>query len=115
MSDRASIFEKPKTAIDLSGFAPRSDQETRPKPEDLEQLTRGSKFRSREGVETEPEPVRVQQRRRRTGRNVQFNIRATQQVIDEYKAISEEMDWPDGLTLEKALRALKRELAGQKT
>jgi hypothetical protein len=113
MSERASIFDKPKPAIDVSGFAPRSDSEVRPRPEDLEQLTRGSKFRSREGAEPDPAPARVQQRRRRTGRNVQFNIRATQQVIDEFKALSEEMDWPDGLTLEKALRALKRELEGQ--
>jgi hypothetical protein len=108
MSGRASIFEKPKPKVDVSGFAPRAEAEARPRPEDLEELTRGSKFRSREG--TEPEPVRVHQRRRRTGRNVQFNIRATQQVIDEFKALSEEMDWPDGLTLEKALAARKREM-----
>ena len=56
---------------------------------------------------------RVQQRRRRTGRNVQFNIRATQQVVDEFKALSEAQDWPDGLTLEKALGALKREMAAK--
>lgn len=108
MSGRASIFGK--QPIDVTGFAPRSDAETRPKPEELDELTRGSKFRSREGAEMEPAPVRVLQRRRRTGRNVQFNIRATQQVIDAFKALSEEMDWPDGLTLEKALGALKREL-----
>ena len=109
MSQRASIFEKPK--LDITGFAPRTDEPARPLAEELDQLTAGSKFRSREGVQ--PEVSRVQQRRRRTGRNVQFNIRATQQVIDEFKALSEQMDWPDGLTLEKALVALKAALAGQ--
>lgn len=111
MSDRASIFEKPK--LDIDSFAPRTDDTARPPPEQLEELTRGSKFRSREGAEPPPVVTRVQQRRRRTGRNVQFNIRATQEVIDDFKALSEEMDWPDGLTLEKALQALKDLLAGQ--
>jgi hypothetical protein len=109
MSLRASIFERPK--LDVSGFAPKTDAAARPLPEQLDELARGSAFRSREIVEREQ--GRVQQRRRRTGRNVQFNIRATQQVVDEFRALSEEKDWPDGLTLEKALRALKRELAGQ--
>ncbi len=109
MSQRASIFEKPK--LDIAGFAPRTDERARPLPEELDQLTAGSKFRSREGAE--PEVTRVQQRRRRTGRNVQFNIRATQEVIDEFKALSEHMDWPDGLTLEKALAALKAAMARQ--
>jgi hypothetical protein len=110
MSGRASIFERPK--LDISSFAPRSNDEDRPPPEQLDQLTRGSKFRSREIAEVQ-QANRIQQRRRRTGRNVQFNIRATQQVIDEFKALSESQDWPDGLTLENALRALKREIAGK--
>jgi hypothetical protein len=106
MSGRASIFEKP--TLDISGFAPRTDDARRPQPAQLDELTRGSKFRSREGVE--PEATRIQQRRRRTGRNVQFNIRATQQVIDDFKALSEQMDWPDGLTLERALEALREKI-----
>lgn len=109
MSDRASIFDKPK--LDISGFTPRTDDSDRPPPDQLDALTQGSKFRSREA--SNPEPTRIQQRRRRTGRNVQFNIRATQEVIDEFKLLSEAKDWPDGLTLEHALAALKRELAGQ--
>jgi hypothetical protein len=106
MSERASIFG-PK--LDIGGFAPRTENEARPNAEQLDELSRESKFRSREGAT--PAPVRVEQRRRRTGRNVQFNIRATQQVIDEFKAISEAQDWPDGLTLERALQALKREMS----
>jgi hypothetical protein len=69
-------------------------------------VTRGSKFQSRDGGKA----ARIQQRRRRTGRNVQFNIRATQKVVDGFKALSEEENWPDGLTLERALAALKREM-----
>jgi len=106
MSGRASIFDKP--TLDVSGFAPRTDDVHRPQPAQLDELTRGSKFRSREGVESEP--PRIQQRRRRTGRNVQFNIRATQQVIDDFRALSEQMDWPDGLTLERALEALQEKM-----
>jgi hypothetical protein len=106
MSGRASIFEKP--TLDTSGFAPRTGDVHRPQPAQLDEFSKGSKFRSREGVE--PAPTRVQQRRRRTGRNVQFNIRATQQVIDDFKALSEKMDWPDGLTLERALEALREKI-----
>lgn len=106
MSDRASIFAKPP--LDIAGFSPRVESDRHPPPDELDELTRGSKFRSREAL---PEPVRApEQRRRRTGRNVQFNIRATQAVIDEFKSISERQDWPDGLTLERALEALKRGL-----
>jgi len=108
MPERASIFENPK--LDIASFEPRTNEQIRPLPEQLDQLTAGSKFKSREGAE--PELSRIQQRRRRTGRNVQFNIRATQQVIDEFKALSEHMAWPDGLTLERALAALKQEMAG---
>lgn len=108
---RASIFERPK--LDVASFAPRTNEQVRPPPEELEQLTAGTKFKSREGAQ--PEASRVQQRRRRTGRSVQFNIRATQQVIDAFRALSERMDWPDGLTLEKALAALEQEIAGQGT
>lgn len=114
MPDRASIFQK--SALDISGFSPRTGSDERPAPEQLDELTRGSKFRSRETLDQPrelAEPHRApEQRRRRTGRNVQFNIRATQAVIDEFKSISERQDWPDGLTLERALEALKRELAG---
>jgi hypothetical protein len=113
MSDRASIFQK--SALDIGSFGLRTGPDERPAPEQLDELTRGSKFRSRETVDQPreiAEPHRVsEQRRRRTGRNVQFNIRATQAVINEFKSISERQDWPDGLTLERALEALKRELA----
>ncbi len=107
---RASIFEQPK--LDVAGFAPRGDAPARPQPEQLDTLTRGSKFRSREGEGAAASPIatRAPQRRRRTGRNVQFNIRATQEVIDAFKALSEAMDWPDGLTLERAVAALQRTL-----
>lgn len=107
MSERASIFGT--TKLDIEGFGPKTDATDRPPADQLEELTRGSKFRSREGAEASP--TRTQQRRRRTGRNVQFNIRATQAVIDEFRALSESQDWPDGLTLEHAVRALKKELA----
>jgi hypothetical protein len=111
MSDRASIFQK--LPLDIGSFSPRTGSDERPAPEQLDELTRGSRFRSREAADQPrgvAEPHR-EQRRRRTGRNVQFNIRATQVVIDEFKSISEQQDWPDGLTLERALEALKRELS----
>ena len=50
------------------------------------------------------------QRRHRTGRNVQFNVKASQETVDAFYAISDAKGWVLGETLEHALAALKREL-----
>jgi hypothetical protein len=52
-----------------------------------------------------------QQRRRRTGRNVQFNIRATPEAIERFIAISDRQGWVFVETLDHALTALEQSLA----
>jgi hypothetical protein len=54
-------------------------------------------------------PKRVP-RRHRTGRNVQFNLKASQETVDAFYAISDSQGWVLGETLEHALAALQREL-----
>jgi hypothetical protein len=49
----------------------------------------------------------------RTGRNVQFNVKASQEAIDAFYRISDAQNWVLGETLERALAALERELAGR--
>ena len=49
-------------------------------------------------------------RRYRTGRNVQFNVKALKETVDACYAISEAQDWVLGYTLERAIEALQREL-----
>lgn len=84
----------------------------RPDPEQVRALSEAASFRSREsGAPPDPAPRRKPWRYR-TGRNVQFNARAKQSTVDDFHAIAERLDRPIGEVLERALAALKRELAG---
>jgi hypothetical protein len=84
----------------------------RPDPDQLRALSEAASFHSREsGVSSDPAPRRKPWRYR-TGRNVQFNARAKQSTVDDFHAIAERLDRPIGEVLERALAALKRELAG---
>ena len=61
-----------------------------------------------------PEPAAAparQQRRRRTGRNAQFNLKARPETIDAYCAIADAQGWGLGETLEHAV-ALMQERYG---
>lgn len=105
-SARASIFEADD--LDISGFAPRPGPDTTaPHREDVRAVAEAAHFISRE--QAVPPPKRVQ-RRHRTGRNVQFNVKASQETVDAFYAISDSKGWVLGETLEHALAALKREL-----
>jgi hypothetical protein len=54
-------------------------------------------------------------RRYRTGRNVQFNMKASQEAVDAFYAISDKQGWVLGETLEHAVAALRRELEHKPT
>ena len=110
---RASIFEEPD--IDISGFAPRSAPDTAaPGPEQVREVSEAAKFLSREPktARSEKKPTTKRELRRyRTGRNVQFNVKAAQATVDAFYAISDRQGWVLGETLEHALAALERELS----
>lgn len=68
-------------------------------------------FRSRE-----PQPVPESRagegaapRRRRTGRNAQFNLKARPETIAAFCAVADRQGWGLGETLEKAVELLERE------
>lgn len=54
-------------------------------------------------------PETIQQRRRRTGRNAQFNLKARPETIDAYCALADRMGWGLGETLERAVALLEKE------
>jgi hypothetical protein len=60
-----------------------------------------------------PFPPKRSPRIHRTGRTMQFNARTTPQTIEALYAIADQQGWLVGETLEHALAALQRELAGQ--
>jgi hypothetical protein len=56
---------------------------------------------------TAAKPANVQ-RRRRTGRNVQLNIKARPDVIERFTALADKNGWVFGELLEHALDALEK-------
>lgn len=113
-STRASIFEE-SDEFDLTGFKPKAASDVAPSPEQVREVSEAARFRSREPKSTvppTPTPSKREQRRYRTGRNVQFNIKASQDTVDGFYAISDRQGWVLGETLERALAALQRELVG---
>lgn len=103
MTKRASILG---TDMDLSGFKPKAAPSDAPPPEQIRAIAEANEFHSRETRKAGP-----LKRRRRTGRNAQFNIRATQETIDAFYEISDTKNWLLSETLERALEALKKSLA----
>ena len=106
---RASIFADDD--LDVSDFIPKAGPDkSAPMPEQVKAIAEEARFRSREPTPAPaPEPKRLR-RRYRTGRNVQFNVKASQNTVDAFYAISDGNGWVLGETLEHALAALQREL-----
>lgn len=88
---------------DLSDFAP--SQKAAPKDTATEQAAEASGFVSRE-PKAPAQPK--QQRRRRTGRNAQFNIKAKPETIAAFYEVADANDWGLGETLEHAVELLKK-------
>ncbi|KPF85149.1 hypothetical protein IP70_13210 [alpha proteobacterium AAP38] len=111
---RASIFGDPVDSLDLSGFAPKAPQDIQAPPADaIRAVSEAARFPSREAkpaVVPAVQPKR-EQRRHRTGRNVQFNIRARQETIDTFLAIADKQGWVLGEVLEHAVAALQYKLS----
>jgi len=105
MAERAGLFEED---LDLSQFTSQKPAKAeQPLPEAVRAVAEGAKFQSREPGK--PSKQR-QQRRYRTGRNIQLNTKVTMSTRDGFYEISDRYNWVLGETLERALQALKREL-----
>lgn len=116
---RASIFGDEAAPLDLSGFAPKAPHDIQAPPADaIRAVSEAARFPSREAKPVQlpapATPAKREQRRHRTGRNVQFNIRARQETIDTFLAIADREGWVLGEVLEHAMAALERELAASK-
>lgn len=114
---RASIFDE-SPEPDVSGFTPKPDSnKNAPTKAQVKAVTESKNFKSREAATPAKDAERktsAQRRVLRTGRNVQFNAKVTQEVYDGIYAITNEhQGWVLGYTLELALAALQRELAGE--
>lgn len=110
--DRVNLgFGDPLDDLDLSEFKPRHAPTERPRSGETSRAAEAAGFRSREAKGTaniaDGAGGAAQQRRRRTGRNAQFNLKARPETIADYCAIADRMGWGLGETLEKAVELLK--------
>ena len=112
---RASIFDEPEE-LDISGFAPKTAPDIdAPTAEKVRTVAEAAHFSSRE-----PKPRKVvtpitrAPRQHRTGRNVQLNVKASQETVDAFYAISDTNHWVLGETFERAMQALQHELQSKK-
>lgn len=110
--DRADLgFADALGDLDLSEFKPRQAPVPRPPSAETSRAAAAAGFRSRE-PNAAANPVggaakASQQRRRRTGRNAQFNVKARPETIAAYCALADRMGWGLGETLEKAVELLE--------
>lgn len=114
---RATIFEEGEVQeLDVGSFSPKSAIDTKaPGAEEVRAVAEAAKFRSREPTAPKPKPQSKRAPRiYRTGRNVQFNIKASLETVDAFYLITEKQNWVLGETLEKAVEALQRELEKSK-
>lgn len=120
---RASIFDSEE--IDLSAFKPTEGPKADAVPaEQVRAIAEASNFPSREAKkERVPAPVappaakmapaKRTAHRLRTGRTLQINARASAETVEEFYAIAAAQNWKAAETLERAVAALKRELASE--
>ena len=112
MSERAGLFE-PQDDFDVSSFTPKAPNKqpafAAPAADAVRAVSESSNFRSREPIPL-PANTRQSQRRHRTGRNLQLNLKVAAQTHEAFYQIADSQGWVLGETLEKAVAALKREL-----
>jgi hypothetical protein len=110
--ERASIFDDED--IDVSTFKPKPQARGGEHPaaavEKVRAVSEAANFRSRDPKPAPAKPPRREQRRHRTGRNVQLNIKARAEAVEAFYAITDRQHWVLGETFERAVEALKREL-----
>jgi hypothetical protein len=87
--------------LDLSDFKPAAPKKPLVQQDMIRQVSEANNFPSR--ASQKPEVKTVQQRRRRTGRNVQFNIKAKAETIARFTALADKKNVPFGELLEQLL------------
>lgn len=90
---------------DLSDFAPTP--KAAPQDTTTGEAAKAAGFVSREPKSpAQPKP----QRRRRTGRNAQFNIKAKPETIEAFYSVADANGWGLGETLEHAVELLEKHM-----
>lgn len=98
--------------FDPADWQPRPSEAANDKPPKAEtkKAAAAAGFRSREPQPVMETPRADLPRRRRTGRNMQLNLKARPETIAAFCAIADSQDWGLGETLEHAVALLEREV-----
>ena len=110
---RAPLFDD-KDDLDVSGFAPRAAIPGE-QAEQVRAVAEPAAFRSRDPAApptASASPVLRAQRRYRTGRNMQLNLKVREATATTFYAMADAQGWVLGEAFEHAIAALQRELAG---
>jgi hypothetical protein len=94
--------------LDLSDFKPTPAKKPSVRKDAIREVSEANNFPSR--APERPKPAKaavVVQRRRRTGRNMQFNIKATPETIARFTALADKHGLVFGELLERALEAFE--------
>ena len=110
---RAPLFDD-KDDLDVSGFAPRAAAPGE-QAEQVRAVAEPAAFRSRDPatlpIASSASPVLRAQRRYRTGRNMQLNLKVREATATTFYAMADAQGWVLGEAFERAVAALQRELA----
>lgn len=111
--ERASIFDESEL-LDVSDFAPTAEVKPKIDKNELRAVAESRGFPSREAgavetAETKPPAGRPPQRRHRTGRNQQLNLKVTEEALRRFYAIADRDGLVLGEAFERAVAALERE------
>lgn len=117
MSQRTSVFADPQPAagLDVSDFAPATGSRQRPPSGEIDAVSIGSRFKSREPDAVVVADAQSSKRKPmvyRTGRNVVFSAKTTRETVEQFYALAEANGWKANETFEKAVAALQRECDG---
>ena len=109
--ERAGIFDETED-FDVSGFVARKPKATAPR-EAVQKVAEAANFTSREAPERDKKKdAKRAPRRHVTGRNVHFGAKVTQETYDALYELADSGGWVIGEMLERAAKALKKEVTG---
>ena len=110
---RAPLFND-RDEVDVSGFVPRAAV-TGEQAEQVRAVAEPAAFRSRDPAAppsaASASPMLRPQRRYRTGRNMQLNLKVREVTVKTFYAMADAQGWVLGEAFERAVAALQRELA----
>jgi len=110
MAERAKLVNPIVPELDVSAFSPKPAVRTEHPIEEIREASEKAGLISREPPKT---PIKKTDRRRRTGRKEQLNIKCTEQEKDEFQALFDAYQAKDAKiaqieVLLMAVRALKQ-------